>query len=84
MSMPSSAPKSGSRRLRSPRYSRACERQLIGQQTSPISSWYGAEAVLPTDQQYGSPRVQAYQLEVTKKPRGTPSTYSKKQGTPLL
>jgi hypothetical protein len=28
---------------------------------------YGAEAVLPTDQWYGSPRVHAYQLEVAEK-----------------
>jgi hypothetical protein len=37
---------------------------------------YGVEAVLPTDLQYGSPRVQAYQLDAAEEDRGTPSTYS--------
>jgi hypothetical protein len=30
---------------------------------------YGAEAVLPTDLQYGSPRVRAYQLDTAEEGR---------------
>jgi hypothetical protein len=33
---------------------------------TPFFMVYGAEAVLPTDLQYGSPRIQAYQLDTTK------------------
>jgi hypothetical protein len=33
---------------------------------TPFFMVYGAEVILPTDLQYGSPRVWAYQLEVIK------------------
>ena len=35
---------------------------------------YGAEAILPTDLEYGSPRLQAYNEQSSRTPTRTPST----------
>jgi hypothetical protein len=64
MSMPDSAPGQGSGRSRSPRYNGVGKRCQTGRQASPLFFMvYRAKAMLPTDLQYGSPRVQTYQSD---------------------
>jgi hypothetical protein len=45
---------------------------------------YGAEVVLPTDLQYGSPRVRAYQPDATEQAQKNAKTFLKNRGTPPL